>query len=114
MAVAKRKRRRIVVNGRSFVWYVTDGPILMSYRLPDGTGMLVALVIHIISEDKKFNVSYGLNQQDLPEPYLPHLFVLGHEFPGVQKAPTRIAVPRWYNDSISSKFVHDIIVMVYG
>ena len=110
MGVAKKGRRKITVNGRSFVWFITDRQEVGFYRLPEGRVLLLFLLVHILSEDKKFNVTYALGQENLPEPYLPHLFVLGHEFPGLSKPGKTIATPRWNDSTPSNRFIRQVIL----
>jgi hypothetical protein len=109
MSVAKRKRRKITVNGRPYVWYLRDDRLLGEYRLPDGRLMMLMFEAHIISEDKKFNVSYVFSQQGLPEPFVPRLFVLGRDFPGLASPGKWIETPRWDDSKVSAQFIHDLI-----
>src|SRR6266508_2135248 len=108
MGVAKKGRRKITVNGRSFVWFITDRQEVGFYRLPECRVLLLFLLVHILSEDKKFNVTYALGQENLPEPSLPHLFVLGHEFPGLSKPGKTIATPRWNDSTPSNRFIRQV------
>jgi hypothetical protein len=68
MGVSSKKRRKIVVNGRNFVWRVID-------KLPGYS-------LQVISEDKHFIVEYPWMSYD-PFSYLE---VIGKEFPGLPKA----------------------------
>lgn len=81
MGVRKSGRRRLDVDGRLFVWYVCDDP--------DSLGM----VLHVVSEDKRFLVTYHLAQ-----PGEPFIIVIGRDFPGVPDAGgvwRRFRCPRW-------------------
>ena len=86
MAIRKKKRRKITVNKRPFTWWVSDDA-----DSPD-------MVLRVFSEDKKFIVSYHLNQSDAQR----FLIVLGKEFPGLVNAGTgwmRVKCPKWETDS---------------
>src|SRR5947209_3185842 len=86
MAVRKKGRRRIEVCGRHFVWYVCEDP--------DSADT----VLHVASEDKRFIVTYHLNQ---PDP--PFLIVLGKEFPSVPGTGgvwRRFLCPAWEHESV--------------
>jgi hypothetical protein len=86
VAVSKKNRRRIEVAGRPFVWYVCEDR--------DWPG----LVLHVISEDQRFVVTYRLAQRG--EPFL---IVLGREFPGVPDAGCawrRFRCPAWEVDGV--------------
>lgn len=87
MAVRKKKRRKITVNKRSFTWWVSE-----DQDSPD-------IVLRIFSDDKKFIISYQLNQPEAQ----PFLIVLGKEFPGLVNAGsgwTRVRCPKWESDSV--------------
>jgi hypothetical protein len=87
MAIRKKKRRKITVNKRRFTWWVSDDS-----DSPD-------MILRIFSEDKKFIVSYHLDQPDAQR----FLIVLGKEFPGLVNAGSvwmRVRCPKWETDSI--------------
>lgn len=86
MAIRKKKRRRLTLNKRQFIWWVSDDK-----DSPDA-------VLRIFSEDKKFIVSYHLDQPDSDR----FLVVLGKEFPGLVQAGSvwiRLRCPKWESDS---------------
>jgi hypothetical protein len=81
MGVRKSGRRRIEVAGRSFVWYVCGDPDSLD------------MVLHVVSEDKRFLVNYHIAQ-----PGEPLLIVIGRDFPGVHDVGgvwRRFRCPRW-------------------
>jgi hypothetical protein len=87
MAIRKKHRRKLTLNNRQFVWYVSD-----DYDSAD-------MVLHVVSEDKKFIVNYHLEQPDSHR----FLIVLGKEFPGFSDAGgrwIRVKCPKWEVDSI--------------
>ena len=110
MSISKRGRRKITVNDRLYVWFITDREELGLYRLPDNTLLLLYHLLHIISDDKKFHVTYAMGQHDLPEPYLPHLCVIGREFPHLLKAGAYVATPCWDDYNVTPRFVREIIL----
>jgi hypothetical protein len=97
MAIRKKKRRKITVNKRPFTWWVSE-----DQDSPD-------IVLRIFSEDKKFIVSYQLNQPDTQR----FLIVLGKEFPGLSNAGSgwiRVKCPKWETDStITPAIVRHVI-----
>lgn len=54
MAVSKKSRRAIAVNGQQYIWFVRD----------DGeyAGIGSAVTLHIIASDKKLVVAYPIHQ----------------------------------------------------
>lgn len=52
MAVALKRKRKIIVNGQLFYWYVSD--------CEEGT----STCLHVLSPDKKFLIAYSLNQSE--------------------------------------------------
>ncbi|MDB6135126.1 MAG: hypothetical protein JWM59_3369 [Verrucomicrobiales bacterium] len=52
MAVATKKRRRLIREGRLFIWYV----------LPDEDS--TDRILHVFSDDKRFMVHYVLGQDE--------------------------------------------------
>ena len=89
MGISKKHRRKILVNGRNFFWYVREEeePPWVGHR-----------VLHIISEDKNFIIAYSLNQSDSKR----HLIVMGKEFPDLSEASygyRRVRCPQWEKDS---------------
>jgi hypothetical protein len=102
MGVAKKYRRKIEIQGRSFLWYVREDLDWIH------NGCLVAL--SIISEDKHLIISYGIGQA---EPYR-HLISLGKEFaklaPDSSVGHRRVRCPQWEQDgAITPESVRQII-----
>lgn len=95
MASNKKRRRKITVNKRPFFWWVSDDS--------------ADKILRVYSEDKKFIVSYQLEQ---PEAQC-FLIVLGKEFPGLADAGSgwmRVKCPKWENDSpITPAIVRQVI-----
>jgi hypothetical protein len=86
MGVRKKKRRKITVNKRQFIWWVSEDS-----DSPD-------VILRILSDDKKFIVNYHLDQPEEQR----FLIVLGKEFPGLANAGhtwKRVRCPRWESDS---------------
>ena len=114
MPATTKGRRKIIVNGRLFLWYVTEGENgWLMVKVEEGMYRLLPCFIHMFSEDKKFNVKYLAGQATLPAPYLPHVIVNGQEFPGIAPGlarPLRVLVPRWPDDeSFSRDFIRRFI-----
>lgn len=96
MAISTKRRRKIEVNGRSFVWWVA----------PDDDSPDVLL--RVCSSDKHFLVHYALGQQDARR----HLAVLGPEFPPLQDAGgcwIRVRTPAWGDAIVTPSLVRRII-----
>jgi hypothetical protein len=86
MAIRKKKRRTLTLNKRRFIWWLSDDP-----DSPD-------VVLRVYSEDKRFIVSYHLDQPDTQR----FVIVLGKEFPGLVQAGSRwirLRCPKWETDS---------------
>lgn len=82
MAITTKKRRKLVINNRRFIWYIKDDS--------DSAGF----VLHVISEDKNFIVAYHLHQPESTR----YLIILGQEFPGLSDAGgnwIRVRCPQW-------------------
>jgi hypothetical protein len=82
MGIAKKRRKKIIVEGRTYLWWVQDDR--------DSNDM----VLHVASQDKAFLVQYHLNQ---PE-HTRHLIILGRTFAGVPDAGgpwVRVLCPCW-------------------
>lgn len=98
MGVKKKARRKIVVDGKSYVWYVIQDCDSSHY------------VLHVLSDDKQFIVHYQLGQCD----DVRHITVLGREF---QRAPCtggkyrRFRCPKWPMEqgSVTPRTVHSLI-----
>jgi hypothetical protein len=65
MTISRKGRRRIVVNGREFLWYVAE----------DVDDACVP-TLTVVSSDRRFLVRYALLQPD----ELLHVVVIGPEF----------------------------------
>jgi hypothetical protein len=65
MAVRKKGHRKITIDHELFVWFYTED---------------IDNCLHIISDDKKFNVRYSIEVHRSPEPFMD---VLGSRFPGL-------------------------------
>jgi hypothetical protein len=97
MAISTKKRRKIQLDGRPFIWWVA--PDLESAGVP---------TLHICSSDKRFHVHYPLG----PETALRHLVVLGPEFPPLQDAGgcrVRVRAPAWEDQIITPAVVRQIV-----
>ncbi|GAB2633202.1 hypothetical protein [Nocardia goodfellowii] len=70
MAISKKGRRRIVVGGREYLWWVTQDRD--NYDAPG------APTLRVVSTDKRVLVSYVLAQAEEAR----HVFVRGPEFRG--------------------------------
>lgn len=96
MGVRKKRRNKLSVNGREYVWYVADD---------DSTG---GHLLHVLSEDKHFNVQYGIRQPDDQR----FITVVGNEFSGIATSGCwrRFRCPEWENDGvITPKSVRSLI-----
>ena len=104
MGVSKKRRRQIVRNDRLFYWCVK----------PDDD-YCDLLYLSIVSDDKKFMVSYHLNQKNLPHPIAhenPFIVVLGKEFKGLDNLGhfwERFLVPEWKDEIATPSLVAQII-----
>ena len=82
MGVASKRRRKIKVEGRRYLWYVRDDPDSEAW------------VLHVLSEDKAFIVKYHLGQPAEGR----YLIVLGPDFAGLPDAGgqwIRVLCPAW-------------------
>ncbi|SKA98544.1 hypothetical protein SAMN02745166_02792 [Prosthecobacter debontii] len=86
MSISTKSRRKLVRDGRLFVWWVA--PDL------DSTDM----VLHVVSDDKRFITHYVLGQDDTTS----LLIVLGSEFSGAPTGGcwTRFRCPRFDMDGV--------------
>jgi hypothetical protein len=66
MSVAKKQRRKLMRDDREFIWWVA-----LDYDSND-------MILHIVSDDKKFMAHYVLGQQDQER----LVIILGPEFSG--------------------------------
>ena len=95
MAVSKKGKRKLVYNDREFYWYfkMTD---------PD-------LTLHVISDDKKFIVSYQRPYENKD----PFVVINGKEFKGIKDTGScsiRVLAPNWKDDQITPGFVRKLII----
>ncbi len=95
MAVSTKGKRKVNVQGRQYLWHVTD---VNQPAVPEEGFVRMdepARVLHIISANKRFIVHYRL-----PQPGEPHaiLTVEGPEFPRAPGAK-QVKVPRWRHDA---------------
>ncbi len=104
MGVATKNRRRIVVQGRNYLWYIAkdieDFPNSVS-------GDLHAL--NILSEDKRFIARYHLGQTDEQRR---HITIIGREFGGIDEPGCwkRFLCPDWCpNSAVTPSVVREII-----
>ena len=105
MSVAKKEKRKIVRDNRTFYWLVKkNGEVHPD--LPE---------LYIISDDKKFIVSYLLCQKGLTdsnEIKNSYITVVGKEFKGLDNLGhryERFIAPKWYGDIITPSIVSEII-----
>lgn len=104
MGVAKKGRRKIVRNGRTYYWRVG-----MDCHEDD------RFYLSIVSEDKHFIVSYMLKQknQTLPfSPLHPLIIVKGRQFKertDVGGCWKRFLVPAWDDQVVTPRLVGEII-----
>ena len=104
MGVSTKRQRRIVVNDRVFFWCVKDD------NKDDDRLYLV-----IKSDDKKFIVSYMLDQRNRGRPFSPKsplIIVKGQEFKGVDDLGHswgRFLVPDWEDKIVTPSLVSQII-----
>lgn len=66
MSVAKKNRRKLVREGRLFVWWVQEDRDSLD------------LILHVVSEDKRFIAHYVLGQEEAER----LIIILGSEFAG--------------------------------
>ena len=106
MAVARRKKRKILVNGRVFFWYIK------------GDAYSPFVVLHILSPDKTFIINYTLRQSKshalswTNEWLPPFVVVLGGEFGGLKMSGCyrRVRLPEWEEDIVATpSFVRRLI-----
>lgn len=87
MAVSTKNRRKLSINNRKFIWCVKDDPDSADF------------VLHVVSEDKNFIVTYHLRQPESRR----YIIILGKEFPGLPDAGCqwiRVRCPQWEIESI--------------
>lgn len=104
MEVKTKYRRKIVRLDKVFYWNV---------RLDDDTGRMK---LHIISEDKRFVVSYEVGQANKWNKK-PFIVVMGKEFEGLSNPYTgyrRLLTPVWEDERITPQLVGKIIDWCYS
>ncbi len=110
MGISPKNRRQIVFNDRTFYWQVRQDENWLEEGWP--------VVLSVISDDKQFNIVYGLNQ---PEADC-HLVNLGNDFPRFPHGQSgkkagkninhyrRVPYPNWRPDSsMTPAIVREII-----
>lgn len=100
MAIAKKGKRLLIREGRSFYWYMKE--------TEDWMHAYVGPQLHILSEDKHFLISYQPGQQTKN----PFLIVKGEEFNGIEVCGgvwKRVKVPNWDDTTITPGFVRRLI-----
>ena len=105
MAISKKGKRKLTVKNREFYWYMklTDD-WMYSYNTPQ---------LHVLSNDKKFLISYQPGQQNEN----PFLIIKGKEFMGLKDAGgswIRVKTPKWNDEQITPGFVATLIDWCYS
>jgi len=99
MTISAKGRRRIDVNGRSYLWWVAECE-------DDFVG---AGALRVVSTDKKFLVRYGVVQPEESR----HIVVIGSEFRGLPNLGgrwRRFRCPQFGTfESVTPKDVADLI-----
>lgn len=95
LAVSTKGKRKVNVQGRQYIWHVTEreGP-----AVPEAGFVRAeepARFLHIISSNKRFIVRYRLPR---PGDTCATLYIEGPEFPRTPDAK-QIEVPRWRHDT---------------
>ncbi len=95
LAVSSKGKRKVKVNGRSYIWYIQDAakPLVPEEGFV-GYGLSERL-LHIISSNKQFIVHYRIPSAGDPDTILD---IEGPDFPRSPGA-TRVHVPRWRHDT---------------
>jgi hypothetical protein len=98
MGVSTKSRRKLIVDGRSYVWYVKEDDDSPDY------------VLHVLSDDKQFIVQFHLGQHN----ETCHLTVIGSDFKrviGTGSSWRRFRCPEWRSDNsaITPKNVRSLI-----
>jgi hypothetical protein len=104
MGVLKKGRRKIMIDGREFYWYV-------NFEEEGRMGLV------IISEDKKFNICYMPCESVYENvrkfcPPTPYIIVKKGEFKSVKNIGgywRRFLTPKWQDKSITPAFVEKIV-----
>jgi hypothetical protein len=69
MGISPKNRRQLTINDRTFFWQVREEADWVEEGWP--------IILSIVSEDKQFNIVYGVNQTEEDC----HLVNLGNDFP---------------------------------
>ena len=101
--VKTKGRRKIVVQGRRYVWYVLAGDYDYWHRVESNDR--ATPLLHIISEDKRLILTLPLNA---PEPYA---VSKGREFQGKPASGCweRYLLPFGLPKSVTPRFVAEVI-----
>ena len=93
MAVATKRRRKITVADRRYIWFVCE----------DDEGM----VLHVVSADKKFIAQYQLVQPKGVE----YIVILGRRFAGAKTGGPwkRFRCPRFATPAVTPGAVRQLI-----
>ena len=96
MAITTKRRRKIQLAGRTFIWWVAP-----DHDFADS-------LLHICSTDKRFLVHYPLGQSAERR----HLIVLGPELPPLEDAGgpwIRLRTPSWDDNIVTPGLVRKIL-----
>jgi hypothetical protein len=98
MGISTKSRRKLIVDRRSYVWYVKEDEDSPDY------------VLHVLSDDKQFIIQFHLGQHD----ETCHLTVIGSDFKrviGTGSSWRRFRCPEWRseNGAITPKNVRNLI-----
>lgn len=113
MAVNTKGKRKVNVQGRQYIWHVTESPLPVVPEQGFVQTGEPARHLHIISASKRFIVHYRLPQTGDSTALLQ---VEGPEFPRAPGAK-QVEVPRWRHDSKSyptADFVRRLIGWCLG
>jgi hypothetical protein len=96
MPVRKQSRRKIFVDRQLFAWFYAED---------------IDNCLHIVSDDKKFNVRHSIEVHRSPKPFID---VLGCRFPGLpanRHGWFRVQTPPWPDPGIlTPRFVRKLIL----
>ena|SRR5688572_14582848 len=99
MGLLKKRRAKLVVDGRLYLWWVCQDD---GYSYPN-------VLLRVVSDDKHFAVDYSLGQAAVRQ--RPFVAVQGREFPRVEGGCwRRVVCPRWSDDAtITPRFVRRLV-----
>ena len=116
MAVPKKRRRKIMRNGRTFWWCVKpndDTYCGLLFAVDNGLYEDNANLLSIVSDDKKLIVSYHLTQRNTESKIKnPYIITEGKEFKGLDNLGhgwERFIVPEWEDRIVTPSLVAQII-----